>query len=95
MRPSTSSERQPEPTGAEAKDTDIEGAPTEVTIADLMKHARHDGQGMVRSTDLPMKQLAFCLCNCSVREMTGATTSVERVSRTVQVRVHAHALLSH
>ncbi len=63
MRPSTSSERQPEPTGAEAKDTDIEGAPTEVTIADLM---------------------------------AGATTSVERISRAaVQIRVHAHTLLSH
>jgi hypothetical protein len=46
VKPRVSGTRPAETLQPEAKDTDVEGAPTELTIADLMKHARHDGKGM-------------------------------------------------
>ncbi len=53
VKPRVSGSRPAEAVMSEAKDTDIEGAPTELTLADLMKHARHDGQGMVSVCPCP------------------------------------------
>ncbi len=53
VKPRVSGGRPAEAVMSEAKDTDIEGAPTELTLADLMKHARHDGKGVV---SVPLRQ---------------------------------------
>ncbi len=67
VKPRLSGSRPAEPVTHEAKDTDIEGAPTELTLADLMKHARHDGQGMV-SVGPDSKAVSVChgrACVCA------------------------------
>jgi hypothetical protein len=44
--------------------TDIEGGSGRHTIAELMKHARHDGKGMVRYCLLPLsKAISRCACH--------------------------------